>query len=112
MKKFLVPALLLGLVGVAAALAAGSAPSFPSADDCHKSLMGASDSCPMTSNGTSNECNEVKNGGECAAGTAEPCAEPAEKADCRTKCEDKQEVEPCTKKLECCPKPVAPAEKP
>lgn len=111
MKTFLVPALLLGLVGVAAAIASGSAPSASGAAECHKAAMGGKGVCPMTAS----ECEDVMGGG-CPESAAERCAEAAKERDCAEKCEGEQGPDCCKKKkeMECgeCPKTAEPVEKP
>jgi hypothetical protein len=108
MKQFLVPALLLSLVGVAAAIASGSAPSPASsgAGECHKAAPGLS--CPMSSG----ECDKVMGAEHCAEAAAKHCAEAVGKSECAEECEDAPAVEECKKKMECCPKSSEPVEKP
>lgn len=113
MQKFLVPALLLGLVGIAAALGASSSPATApaGAPECHQAAMKTPASCPMTAG----ECDKIMDEKACADMAGDHCAAPADKSDCATKCEEKQEVEACkTKKMECgdCPTQNAPVEKP
>ncbi len=120
MKKLVVAAVVLGLVGVAAAgvfhvrrsvcdgvcpltgepIAANAAPAAMSMESSSTGSGLAAESCPSAG---AQRCSEA---------AAEHCSEVAAKPDCANPCEDETSLEDCKKKMECSPTPAEPVQKP
>lgn len=112
MKQFLVPALLLVLVGVSAAIAAGRPPvAAPASSESHGALV-----CPTMSGshgisvggdhgalGGASHCPSMGSESCPSASESQPAAATEE---CVKKCEEFQEPECCKKKHECSEKPA------
>jgi len=112
MKQFLVPALLLALVGTAAAIGAGSVPvaATPAHGECH-AMSGMSGECPFSGGA---HCDAMKGGIECTPEMAEKCPMGGMSDECKKQCEESQDLDCCKKKVDCekCEKHEAPVEKP
>jgi len=112
MKQFLVPALLLALVGTAAAIGAGSVPAAPTSApaECH-AMTGMSGECPFSGGA---HCDALKGGVECPPEMAKDCPMGEMSEECKKRCAEKQTPECCKKDLDCekCEKHETPGEKP
>jgi hypothetical protein len=113
MKQFLVPALLLALVGAAAAMAAGSAPAVATSEpaaECH-AFTALSGVCPFSGG---SHCDAEKGAVECTPEMAAKCPMGDMSEECKKRCEEKQTPDCCKKSIDCekCEKHETPVEKP
>ena len=95
MKQFLVPAFLLVLVGVSAALAAGSRPQAATVSASSHCKMGTPElACPMSGGRAMGACHEAASEA-CPNGEAKPeCDEAEEPACCKRKAQCEKDPAP------------------